>query len=80
MENLELALKYAVMFEERSEKSCYNAFWLEGYIDEKSTASKNTEETLYQYLIAKTAEEPFSVLHGTNKYEDFAQRVRLKIE
>lgn len=78
MENLELALKYAVMFEKRPEQSAYNVFWLEGYTDDKSKASRSSEETLYQYLLAKIEEEPFSVLHGSEKYTDFVEKVRQK--
>lgn len=75
MENLELALKYAVMYEERPEKSDYGAFWLEGYTDNKSKAYSNSGETLYKYLLAKIGEEPFAVLHNTDKYADFIAKV-----
>lgn len=78
MDNLELALKYAVMYEERPEQSCYNAFWLEGYTDDRSKTSTNTEETLYQQLLMKIAEEPFSVLHNTDRYAEFTERVKIK--
>lgn len=75
MKNLELALKYAVMYEERPEKSNYGVFWLEGYMDDKSKAYSNSGETLYQYLLAKIGEESFSVLHNTEKYADFIAKV-----
>ncbi len=78
MDNLELALKYAVMYEERPEQSCYNAFWLEGYTDDRSKISRNSEETLYQHLLIKIAEEPFSVLHNTDRYAAFTEKVRNK--
>ncbi|MDE6724918.1 MAG: helix-turn-helix transcriptional regulator [Ruminiclostridium sp.] len=78
MDNLELALKYAVMYEERPQQSCYNAFWLEGYTDDRSKTSKNSEETLYQHLLIKIEEEPFSVLHNTDRYAAFTEKVRNK--
>ena len=76
MDNLELALKYAVMYEERPEKSYYNVFWMDGYTDDRSTAYKNSEETLYQHLLLKIAEEPFSLLHNTERYAAFVEKVR----
>lgn len=78
MDSLELALKYAAMYEERPEKSEYNAFWLKGYTDDKSKASRNSEETLYQYLLVSIEEEPFSVLHNTDRYAAFTESVRNK--
>lgn len=78
MDNLELALKYAVMYEERPEQSYYNAFWLEDYTDDRSKTSTNTDETLYQQLLIKIAEEPFSVLHNTDRYAEFTEKVRNK--
>ncbi len=78
MENLELALKYAEMFENRPEKSEYTAFWLEGYFDDKTKATTNTEITLYSYLLTKITEDTFSVLHNTNEYSEFVEKVKLK--
>ena len=80
MENLELALKYAEMFENRPEKSEYTAFWLKGYFDDKTKATANTEVTLYSYLLTKISEDSFSILHNTNEYSDFFKRVRQKME
>ncbi|MBD5080172.1 MAG: helix-turn-helix domain-containing protein [Ruminococcaceae bacterium] len=80
MDNLELALKYAIMYEERPQQSNYNVFWLEGYTDDRSRTSKNSEETLYQYLLEKIEEEDFSVLHNTNRYAAFTEKVRNKQE
>ena len=80
MDNLDLALKYAVMYEERPEQSNYNVFWLKGYTDDRSRTSKNSEETLYQHLLTKIAEEPFSVLHNADRYVAFTEKVRNKQE
>lgn len=79
MENLELALKYAEMFENRPEKSEYTAFWLRGYFDDKKKATTNTELTLYSFLLTKISEESFSILHNTEKYAAFFRRTREKM-
>ncbi len=79
MENIELALKYAEMFENRPEKSEYTAFWLKGYFDDKTKATTNTEVTLYSYLLTKISEDSFSILHNTPEYVDFFQKVREKL-
>lgn len=79
LENLENAFRYAEMFEERPEKSGYNAFWLDGYVDDKSKTSKNSEETLYQHLLVKIEEEPFALLHNNDKYMRFIKKVRSKM-
>ncbi len=79
MENLELALKYAEMFETRPEKSEYTAFWLKGYVDDRTKATTNTEITLYSYLLTKIMEDSFSVLHNTGEYDDFFKKARAKM-
>lgn len=79
MENLELALKYAEMFESRPEKSEYTAFWLKGYFDDRTKATTNTEITLYSYLLTKISEESFSVLHNTKQYDDFFKKTIAKM-
>ncbi len=74
-DNLELALRYAVMFEQRPECSEYEVFWLKGYEDKRKSARKNSEETLYQHLLDKIAEEPFKLLHDSGKYSEFRKKV-----
>lgn len=79
MENLELAAKYAEMFENRPEKSEYTAFWLKGYYDDRTKATTNTEITLYSYLLTKISEDSFSILHSRNEYEEFYKKVIAKM-
>ena len=79
MENLELAAKYAEMFENRPEKSEYTAFWLKGYYDDRTKATTNTEITLYSYLLTKISEDSFSILHNRNEYEEFYKKVIAKM-
>ena len=79
LENLELALEHAIMYEERPDHSCYNAFWLKGYEDNKTLVTKHSDETLYQYLLTKIQDEPFSLLHGTNEFARFAEKVYSQI-
>ena len=79
MENLELALKYAEMFECRPEKSEYTAFWLRGYYDDRTKATTNTEITLYSYLLTKISEEAFFILHNTDEYVDLIKKTREKM-
>lgn len=78
LENLRLALKYAELFETRPERSAYDVFWLEGYVDDRSKTSKNTEETLYRHLLGALAEKPFSILHGSEEYGRFVEAVEEK--
>lgn len=78
--NLELALEHAIMYEERPNHSSYNVFWLRGYEDDKTLVTKNSDETLYQYLLAKIQEQPFSLLHGTNEFARFTEKVRIQIK
>lgn len=75
-ENLELALKYAVMYEERPEESKYNVFWLSEVTDCKAKTSKNYSWTLYVELLEKISEESFALLHGTEEYKAFTDKVR----
>lgn len=77
--NLELALKYAVMFEERPAQSDYSVFWLEGYHDNRAKTTKNTEETLYQQLLTKIEAESFALLHHTDRYRKFIEKIPSEI-
>ncbi len=79
-ENLELALKYAKMYERRPERSGYDVFWLPDVIDSKTSVTKNDRDNLYEQLLKKIAEEPFELLHGSSEYEQFRQHVIAEAE
>lgn len=78
LENLKLALNDAELFETRPERSAYEVFWLDGYVDDRSKTSKSSEETLYQHLLDALAEEPFASLHANDAYAGFVEAVRAK--
>lgn len=78
-DHLELALKYAVMFEERPAQSDYPVFWLEGYYDDRAKTTQNTEETLYQQLSLKIESESFALLHHTERYRKFVEKIHVVI-
>lgn len=79
-ENLNLALRYAIMYEERPQQSKYDVFWLSEINDSKSTTWKNSDETLYHYLLQKISEDPFSAVHGDTRYSEFTDKVKQIIQ
>lgn len=68
-----------IIFEERPDRSEYDVFWLKGIEDSKTTVTKSSEETIYHHLLNKIAEEPFSLLHDTDKYKRFIEKVKAHI-
>ncbi len=74
--NLELALKYAAMFEERPEKSKYNAFWLSEIEDDKSDDRKLWEETEYERLLKGLDEAPFEFIRDDKRFTEIIHKIK----
>ncbi len=74
-ENLEKALYYARIFEERPERSHYDAFWLAEIEDIKADEKKQWQESEYRRLLNGLEESPFDFIRSDARFADFCERV-----
>ncbi len=73
---LELALKYARLFEERPMHSKYKVFWLSEIDDDKSADKKQWEGNEYQRLLNGLSEKPFDFIRNDERFQKFTAKVK----
>ncbi len=78
-ESLNKALFHAERFENRPERSKYNAFWLWRIEDIKENASKDEPENLFQHILKRIEEKPFELLHKDIRYNTLKEELQKMI-